>query len=138
VSVDYRILPNHGLVYVRYIGHAMMQDTVQTLGQYQQDPEYAPGQKQLVDLSAMTGYEKAYMDLMKLQAQKLDVFQPDHGQTLMAYYAPTDVAWSVAYLILKSWQNARSIVPRVFRDETACLSFLGLGMTSFEELLQTA
>ena len=61
MSVQFRILPDRGLVVVRYTGHVAIDDTMRATRAYVSHPHYAPGQKQLVDFSAITGYEKDYV-----------------------------------------------------------------------------
>ncbi|SPF80767.1 hypothetical protein [Pseudoprimorskyibacter insulae] len=135
MPVDYKIIPQQGVVFVRYSGFARMEETGRALGQYLQDPSYVPGQKQLVDLSEVTEVEHNFPQLMEMQARKLDIFLSDKGQTLIAYHAPNDISLGMSEMILKSWDGISGIVARVFRTEEDCLQFLGVDAVTFTALV---
>ncbi|MGE4327775.1 MAG: hypothetical protein AB7E21_16970 [Pseudodonghicola sp.] len=138
MSVTYRILPDRGLVYVRYEGFTRLDDTLRIFADYAADPLARPGQKQLVDLSAVTGFEQDFTKLMQVQAQKVDVFAAGGVQTLMVYYAPTPLGRDLAALALRSWEPFDSVVALIQEDEAQSLELLGQRERSFAELLQHA
>ncbi|WP_420012026.1 hypothetical protein [Tateyamaria sp.] len=55
MPVSFNILAERGLVVVRYDGFAAISDTLGASKAYVAHPDYAPGQKQLVDLSSILG-----------------------------------------------------------------------------------
>ncbi|MCA2010523.1 hypothetical protein [Pararhodobacter sp. CCB-MM2] len=139
MPASFTILPERGLVYVRYEGFVTIDDTVALLARYMPHPDRVPGQKQLVDLSAVTGFEKDYARLLGLQAQKADVFRPaDAVQTLLVYYAPNDEGYEMAKLILRSWQGVRTVMATVQRNAAHALDILGQPERDMEELLTSA
>lgn len=138
MSVSFRIFPDRGLVYVRYAGFARLDDTLAAFAQYARHPAVRPGQKQLVDLSAMTGYEQDFTKLMQVQAQKADVFGTDGVQTLMVYFAPTPLSRDIARLALRSWEPFEAVVALIQDDEAQSLELLGQPERSFAALLQHA
>ncbi|APZ54404.1 hypothetical protein [Salipiger abyssi] len=136
MSVSFRILPQHGIVYIRYEGFALFDDTIRAVGAYTQHPESSPGQKHLVDLSRITGIEQDFVKLMQIQALKADAFIGGGAQTMIVYYAPTPLAFEVSKVILRSWDGIDAVVPLVQQSETGTLSLLGVGLPSFAALLE--
>ncbi|WP_172295636.1 hypothetical protein [Pseudoruegeria sp. HB172150] len=133
MSVTYRIYRELGLVYVRYEGFVEFDATSDAVGRYIQDPDYRPGQKQFVDLSAATGYENDYAKLFALQAKKADAFLKGL-QCLIVYYAPTETSNTIARLAARAWDETASVIARVIDNEAEALAVVGLSETSIEEL----
>lgn len=132
----FTILPDRGLVYVRYQGHVTLDDTAEAVGRYMRHPLYRPGQMQLVDLSEVSGFRFDFVRLMALQAQKADLFRPADGvQTLLVYYAPHEEGYKMAKLILRSWQGVTSVVATIQRHESEALDILGQPERRLEDLL---
>lgn len=136
MSVSFRILKNHGLVYVRYEGHACLADTTRVVADYVGHTDYRRGQKQLVDLSALTGWDGDYLELMKVQALKAEAFFGGENATLLLYFAPSALSFRLAKLALNSWDGLDSVVARVQQSELGCLTLLGLAERSFAQLLE--
>lgn len=138
MSVNFRIIPSIGLVYVRYDGQANMTDTLQAFSSYAQHPDFQPGQKQFVDLSALSGWDEDYLELMKAQAKKAEAFTGNNAETLIIYFAPSDIGKKLARLALRSWEPFTSVVPILQDNEGEALAILGLPQSSLDQLLSTA
>ena len=138
MPLTFRIRPDRGLVVVQYSGFAKIDDTMAATAAYVSDPDYAPGQKQLVDMSALTGYEKDYVRFMEMQAGKAERFNTAGVQTLVVYIAPTPVAQEIAGLFLRSWDDVHAVVPMIQRTEAEALSLLGQPERSVAELFAAA
>ena len=133
---SYTILPERGLVYVRYEGYITLDEGQAMFAAYTRDPRSHPGQKQLVDLSRVTDWERDFIRLMKMQAQKAEVFLgPEQSQFMMILYAPTPETQAVGRHFAASWQGVRGIVVSLQHDEADALAILGQPETSFSELL---
>ncbi|WP_298494338.1 hypothetical protein [uncultured Maritimibacter sp.] len=133
---SYTILPERGLVYVRYEGYITLDEGQAMFADYTRDPLSHPGQKQLVDLSRVVDWERDFFRLMKMQAQKAGVFlHPDHPNFMMILYAPTPQTQEVGRHFVASWQGMHGIVVSLQHDEAAALAILGQPETSFAELL---
>ncbi|APX11189.1 hypothetical protein [Tateyamaria omphalii] len=135
MPVRFRILPDRGLVVVRYTGHAAIDDTMRATRAYVSHPHYAPGQKQLVDFSAITGYEKDYVRFMQMQAEKAGRFAGSGTQSLVVYIAPTPISQELASLFFKSWNDVHAVVPIVQDSETEALTLLGETKETVDTLL---
>ncbi|MGR3635370.1 MAG: hypothetical protein ACU0BK_05515 [Shimia sp.] len=139
MPASFRIQKSNGLVYVQYSGHIEMQDTQDIFARYLQHPDYAPGQKHLVDFSQVTGWDADYVELMAMQAEKAAAFMGHASQTLIVYYAPNELGRSIAQLAVNSWEPFPSVVPMVQDTREAALSILGLNSTEISRFLdQTA
>lgn len=138
MSVSFRIFPNRGLVFVRYAGFARLDDTLAAFAEYARHPDCRPGQKQLVDLSGITGYEADFTKLMEIQAKKADVFAAEGVETLMVYFAPGQKLRDLAQLVMRSWEPFDSVVALIQDDEAQALELLGQPERSFDALWELA
>lgn len=138
MPLSYRILPHRGLVYVRYEGFARAAESARVFAEYAADPDCQPGQKQLIDLSAVTGFDHDFPTLIELQAQKVDAFVRGAAETLLVYYAPQKVAYDMTRLVLRSWEGVDAVVALVQQDEAEALALLGQPERSMVELLEAA
>ncbi|GHE02384.1 hypothetical protein U879_20215 [Defluviimonas sp. 20V17] len=138
MSVSFTILPRRGLVYVRYEGFVHPDDTQKALAAYSRHPDRAPGQKQLVDLAAVTGYDADYARILQIQAQKAETFLEQGRQTVLVYYAPTRIAHEMAAIVRRSWEGLDGIVMRTAGTEAEALEILGQPECSLTELLAGA
>ena len=134
MSVAFHIFPERGLVFVRYTGFARLSDTLAAFGRYAAHPDSRPGQKQLVDLSGITGYELDFTKLMEIQARKADVFAAEGAETLMVYVAPSKETQELAQLVLRSWEPFDSVVALIQEDEAQALELLGQPERSLDAL----
>ena len=135
MGIDVRILPRRGVVVVRYSGTIMVAETMEAFGAYMSHPDYAPGQKQLIDLSGVVGYETDYVKIMKLQAKKADAFIRGGALVLMVYYAPNKTTLGLAHLIARSWEGIDGLTALVQQDETRALALLGIDAPSIDALM---
>ncbi|TDK49882.1 hypothetical protein [Antarcticimicrobium luteum] len=134
MSVSFRIFPDRGLVVVRYRGFARLDDTLAAFAEYAAHPESRPGQKQLVDLSGISGYETDFTKLMEVQARKADVFAAEGAETLMVYLAPSKQTRDLAQLVLRSWEPFDSVIALIQEDEAQALELLGQPERSLDAL----
>jgi hypothetical protein len=138
VPITYTILPDRGLVYVRYTGIVDFAETGALFAAYLRDPAYRPGQKQLIDFSAVTGFDSDYTRLMAVQAKKAESFVLPGTETLIVYYAPTPETFRIARFALHSWEDAPGVIVRVLTEPAAIRAFLGLPEGSLAALLEDA
>jgi hypothetical protein len=137
MSVDFCILPERGLVVVRYSGYAAIEDTVAATKAYLIHPDYAVGQKQLVDMSQITSYEKDYVQFMNMQATKAERFVRSGVQSLVVYIAPTPISQDVSGMFIRSWADVDAVVPLVQHSESEALALLGQPEKTIDMLLAT-
>ena len=135
MSITFRILPDRGVVYVRYSGRVVIDDSMTAFADYMRHPDSRPGQKHLVDLSAVTSFERDFSRILELQALKTEHFVGQPVETLLVYYAPSAEAQQMAALVLRSWEGTDHIVARVLLTEGETLAVLGLTEATIDDLL---
>ncbi|WP_071675329.1 hypothetical protein [Nioella nitratireducens] len=138
MPVSFRIFPKRGLVLVRYWGRVTLEESARAFGCYASDPEFRPGQDQLVDLSGVTAFEKDYLRFMAMQAEKAEILLASGARTLLVFYAPSAVSREIAETTMRSWEPSDKLVPMMQEDEADALALLGQRETRIEDLLQTA
>jgi len=138
MPIDFKILPERGLVYIRYAGVITFPETAQAFGRYMQHPDMRPGQKQLVDLARVSDWERDFSGLLKLQASKADAFLGSGHETHFVYYAPTELTQAMARMILRSWEDVPGVIPLLQETEADALHVLGQPETTIDALLQNA
>jgi hypothetical protein len=135
MSISFCILPDLGLVYVRYKGFVPIEISFTAFAEYMRHPDCRPGQKHLVDLSAVTGFEQNFSRILELQAFKAEQFVGQPVETMLAYYAPSEPARQMAAFVLRSWEGYDHVVARVLATEAETLAFLGLSVQRIDDLL---
>jgi hypothetical protein len=138
MPVEFKILPERGLVVVRYSGHAAVEDTLTATKAYISHPEYSAGQKQLVDMSGITSFERNHVQFMKMQAEKAERLANSGLQSLVVYFAPTAVGQDLSAMFIRSWRDVDAVVPLVQHSEADALALLGQQEETLDILLGTS
>ena len=137
MPVEFRILPKRGLVVVRYSGYATVNDTLKATEAYISHPDYVAGQKQLVNMTGVTGFEKDYVQFMGMQAQKTERLVRSDLQSIVVYIAPTAISRDLSAMFVRSWIDIGSVVPLVQDSEAKALALLGQPEETLEMLMAT-
>ena len=133
---SYRIIPRQGIVYVEYHGRASLDDARTLLERYMADPDRRPGQRQLIDLSRVTSWEKDFVGLMKYQADSAArVFAPQ-GAMMMVIYARTPAGLELGQHFVQAWSGIHGIVVTLQTTEAEALSVLGQTEARIPDLLE--
>lgn len=135
MALSFQILKSLDLVYVKYIGFVELDASLKTFAEYAAHPDCRPGQKQLIDLAQVTDLERDFTKIMKHQAQKADVFTAGTAETVVVYYAPTEIAQRMAQIAARSWEDVEGIICVILEDEAQALAVLGLAHNSIAEML---
>lgn len=137
MPISFRIIPERGLVVVQYSGFSTIDELMAASAAYVADPDYAAGQKQLVDLAAVTGFERNYVRFMQMQAAKAERLTGLGVQSLAIYIAPTPVAQEVAALFMRSWAHVDNVVTVMQHSEADALALLGQPETTIAQVFAT-
>lgn len=135
MSVSFRILPRFALAYIRYNGRMGIAESTEALGRFVTHPDYRKGMKQLVDLTAVTDWERDFAGLMRHQAREAEVYDDPIRPALVVCLAPTEIARTVANLVSRAWEHSQHLVPIVVTTETEALAVLGLDANALAEVL---
>ena len=138
MPVTFDVLPDRGVVFVRYEGRATTAEGLDSFNRYAASADFRPGHKHLIDLSQVTHLRTDYVELLKLEAARAFALLGHGVQTLVAYYAPTRDTLELAHLSQSCWEGIDSVVPRVFTIEQAALDFLGLREPRIADLMARA
>ncbi|GAA5068709.1 hypothetical protein N0B44_01530 [Roseibacterium beibuensis] len=134
MPVDYRVLPEYNLVYVRYSGRAALDESFAVFGKFARDPLATPGQKHFVDLSKVTEIEEDFPKLIALQARKVGEFMRGLAPSMLLYFAPGPVPYAMARMVLRSWEGLDGPTVLVQQDEMMAFSLLGLPEMTLSDL----
>jgi hypothetical protein len=137
MPVRFHIFPERGLVVVRYSGFATINDTMAATKAYLAHPDYSAGQKQLVDMTQITGYEKDYVRFMNMQAAKAGRLATAGVQSLVVYIANTPESLDVSTMFIRSWIDVDAVVPMLQHTEADALTILGQPEDTIDVLLET-
>lgn len=134
MAIEFRILPEHGFVFIRFEGCMGIAESTEAMGRFTRDPDYRKGMKQLVDLSAVTDWERDFPALMQHLAAQADLYDDPSHPVLIACLAPTEIARSAASVVARAWDRSQRVVVVIVDTEVEALAVLGLEALSFAEL----
>jgi hypothetical protein len=137
MPVEFKILPKRGLVVVQFSGYATVNETLTATEAYVSHPEYVAGQKQLVNMTEVTGFEKDYVQFMGMQARKTERLVRSDLQSLVVYIAPTATSRDLSAMFVRSWIDIGYVVPLVQDSESEALALLGQPEETLDILLAT-
>ncbi|MWB77101.1 hypothetical protein GLS40_03595 [Pseudooceanicola sp. 216_PA32_1] len=136
MAVSFRILPQHGLVHVRFSGQVILSDSSTALQRFAAHPEFRPGLNQLIDLTDVTGHIADPVELFRVHARKAEVFNRPGEQNLTVYIAPHETAQKLVALILRSFEGIEGLRHSVVRAEAEAMDVLGFAQRSVAELTE--
>lgn len=91
--------------------------------------------RQFCDLSAVTGVERNFPELLKMQAKIVEEMGPAGPELLVMFYAPTRAGQELAQMARKSWEGLDSVIVLIQETEADALAVLGLPETSIADLM---
>ncbi|MEQ3707923.1 MAG: hypothetical protein ABNH38_07185 [Tateyamaria sp.] len=136
MPLSFRIIPERGLVVVEFTGYSAIDDFMRASAAYVAHPDYVAGQKQLVDMTRITGFEKDYVRFMEIQAAKAERLAGAGVQSLCVYVAPAPIAKEIATLFTRTWADITNVVTMVQDTEAEALTLLGQPEGSIDEMLR--
>jgi hypothetical protein len=129
MAIAFRILPDLGLIVVRYDGIARLHETMVVLAACASHPDFHPAYRHVVDLRAVTDFERDIMGFFKMQASAIETFadntlgeHPFH----MVMLAPHGVPWEMADLVRRTWEGLGLTIVRVLDAPEGVVDLLGL------------
>lgn len=134
MPVHFKILPQRNLVVFTYFGHVAFQEVSDVVAAAARHPDHRTGMRQLCDVSRVTGVERDFPALMKMQARIAEDLHPQGRETLVLFYAPTPVGKDIAQMARRSWEGLDSVIVLVQEQESEALALFGLPETSLSAL----
>lgn len=136
MPVSFRILPRHFLAYFRPEGWFGIAEGISASDAYRSSPDYRKGMRQLVDFSALTGWERDFAAIMREQARQVDVHDDPRRPVLIVILAPNDEALSLAQAIQVPWARTQRAVVVIVETEAEALAVLGIDAPSVAEVIE--
>ena len=136
MPVDYRILPEHYLVYFRIAGWLDIAEGIRVSDTYLAGPDYRKGMRRLLDLSALTGWQRDFAAIMKEQAQQVEIYDDPDRPTLIVVLARTAEALSFAQAIKTPWESTRRAVVVIVETEAEALAVLGIDAPTLATVIE--
>lgn len=136
MPVTFQILPQRQLILFCYKGLITLQESMDIVAAAAAHPAYRPWMRQLCDLSGVTGVERDFPKLLKMQARILEDLDPGAEDLMVLFYAPTGPGQEMAHMAQKSWEGLNSVIVRIQDSEAAVMDLLGLAEARLEDLLQ--
>lgn len=138
MPVDFRLLPSRNLIVLTFHGVAGLGESMAAATACARHPRFHPHCRQLIDLRAVTGWERDFPGFMALQAALVEVFDWKRTEAMIVAIAPHRPAQEMAGLVARSWQGLGGPTLRLVTDEGQALAMLGLREASIPELLAGA
>lgn len=135
MPVSVQIIAAHNLVYVRYSGAMLVNETAEALTEFAKHPLAGPGLRHLVDLTRLTDIDRDYAKFMEIQAKKVETMAGHGIETFMVYFATTPIGLHAANLGKNGWTPESGVVAIVLEDEEHALHALGLPYDSIAAML---
>jgi hypothetical protein len=134
MPVHFKILPQRNLVVFTYFGQVAFQEVSDVVAAAARHPDHRMGMRQLCDVSRVTGVERDFPALMKMQARIAEDLHPEGREMLVLFYAPTPVGKDIAQMARRSWEGLNSVIVLVQEQESEALALFGLPETSLTAL----
>lgn len=134
MPVSFHILPQRNLALFTYTGFVTLAESMAVVADFARHPDHQPWMRQLCDLSAVTGVERNFPELLKMQARFVETLLPAGRDLLVAFYAPTRAGQELAQMARKSWAGLNAVVVLIHEDEAEALALLGLAERKLSDL----
>jgi len=126
MSVGFHICPSHGLVYIRYTGCVRIDQSLEVLKSVWNHDHARPGQKQLIDFSEITSFERDYARLFEMQSEKAASFVAGEFETVLVYYVTSPIGTELAQISARIWEEIPGVATRIATRESEALEILGV------------
>jgi hypothetical protein len=140
MPLGFRILPELGVIAVRYVGLARLDETIVQLQACATHPDFHPAFRHVVDLRALTDFERDVLGFFKMQAAAIDTF-PENTQGEhpfhMVMLAPSGPAWEMADQVRRTWEGLGLTIVRIVDTPEAVVDLLGLRTNESALLFET-
>ena len=136
MPVTFKILPRRALVVFTYSGMVGLQESLDAIAACVGNPNYRSSMRQLCDLSAVTGVERDFPALLKMQAKMVESLQPAESDLVVLFYAPSRAGQEMAQMARKSWEGLNSVLVLTQDNEAKALALLDLPERSLDALFK--
>lgn len=136
MPVSFKILPQRQLALFTYSGFVGLAESRDAIGACARHPDHKPWMRQLCDLSLVTGVERNFIELLKMQAKIVEDLLAVGQELVVLFYAPTRAGQELAQMARKSWEGLDAVIVLIQDHEAETLALLGVPERSLAELQQ--
>ncbi|EKD60758.1 MAG: hypothetical protein ACD_54C00567G0001 [uncultured bacterium] len=111
-----------------------LQESMEVVAAATNHPDYRPAMRQLCDLSRVTGVERDYLALLRMQAKIVESLYTPESELVVLFYAPQRAGREMAQMARKSWEGLNSVLVLILDREAQALAVLGLPEMSLQAL----
>lgn len=134
MPVRFSVVPDLNLVLFVYSGTVCLAESTDAIAEAARDLDYRPFMRQLCDLSAVTGVERNFPELLKMQARILDELMPRGHEITVVFLAPTRAGREMAQMASKSWAGLNAVRVLIVETEAGAADILGLDLIDLATL----
>lgn len=137
MPVTYAIRPAWNLILFRYHGEVTFHESVAVVEAAASDPMARAGMRHLCDLSDVTGVERDFLALLRMQAQMAESLHRPGPEQVVVFFAPTPAGQQLAEMARRSWEGLDSVIVLLQTCEAEALALLGIKASKISDMLQT-
>lgn len=126
MPVSFKVLPRRNLVLFTYSGMVGLQESMEVVAAATRHPDYRQTMRQLCDLSQVTGVERDFPALLKMQARIVESLYTPESELVVLFYAPGRAGREMAQMARKSWEGLNSVLVLILDRESQALAVFGL------------
>lgn len=135
MPASFQILQHRRLALFTYAGFVTISEAQTAICDCWEHPKHHPSMRQFCDLSAVTGVERNFPELLKMQAKIAEEMGPAGPELLVMFYAPNRAGQELAQMARKSWEGLDSVIVLIQETEADALAVLGLPEASIADLM---
>lgn len=136
MPVTFKVLPRRNLVLFTYSGLVGLQESMEVVAAATRHPDYRPTMRQLCDLSRVTGVERDFPALLRMQAKIVESLYTPGSELMVLFYAPGRAGREMAQMARKSWEGLNSVLVLILDREPQALAVFGLPDLSLAALAE--
>lgn len=135
MSVQYSVLLEHDMLYVRFEGHHETNHTNSLLRQYVKDVRIRPGLRAVLDFARISSAELDVAMRQKIMLRLLSIFKAPDRDWSVSYYCPTEVSRSFTAMQQRMWENQCGVDFMMARSPVALAQRLDMSINKMTQIL---
>ena len=132
MPVEYLILPDLDVTYVKYYGHVNTSQIALAFDVHRSDENFRPGRNEFADLSSVKMLDMDFDGVESHFDQMVEKYKENGAVTFTAIYAPQPELTSLAYAYAKLSQTSDLLDAKVYEDAGDALLALEIGIPANE------
>ena len=130
MPVEYLILPELDITYVRYKGRVTTAQVFLAFDAYLSDDEFRPGRPEFADLSRVSEFDIVFSDIRAHFDRVIEFYKSGKSKTFTAIFAPDPDASNMAYAYAQMTNGVDILEATVFVHADDAVAALGLSASA--------